>query len=309
MRAIRPHLPRRARLAGLITLAATLAACSGNAATSASQAASGGGSTGQPAAGDVWNLVVLGDSTNRPDNCGGCVGYIGDYARAIQRQTGMTVNVQNDSAIQLSNVPAVDAGALLAQVLTSAAVRHDIANADIIVLSIGFNDSPWGRLDDPCNAAPRFPVVHWSRITTACTDRVVAEYKRTLDQILTQIDTLRGCGEMPGVPPCSERGRRDTLIRIVTVYNATIGDTVDPGWNSPAAVAPTIRGNDMMVHAQCEVVGFHGGRCADIYHVLNGPRANRPAGAYLAQDYTHLNRRGHAAAAAALITLGLAPLR
>ena len=66
----------------------------------------------------------------------------------------------------------------------------------------------------------------------------------------------------------------------------------------------------MMVHAQCEVAGFHGGRCADIYHVLNGPSGNKPAAAYLdPQGYTHLNQLGHKAAAAALIKLGLAPLR
>ncbi len=253
---------------------------------------------------------MLGDSSNRPDECDGCDGYIKDYAQAIERQAGMRVNVTNDSAIELSNVPAGDASALLAQVLTDGATRQDIRTADMIVISVGFNDTPWGRLDDPCDAAPHFPVVHWSKITVACTDRVVADYKHTLDQILTQIDHLRGCGEMPGVPPCSERGRDDTLLRIVTVYNSTIGDTVDPSWNSPAAIPPTIRGNDMMVHAQCEVVGFHGGKCADIYHVLNGPHGNKPAAAYLDPvGYTHLGQRGHQAAAAALIKLGLAPLR
>jgi hypothetical protein len=222
----------------------------------------------------------------------------------------MAVNVQDDQAIQLSNVPAVDASALLAQILTDRSVRGDVANADIIVISIGFNDTPWNRLDDPCNAAPKYPVVQWAKLTPGCIDRVVADYKHTLDQILTQIDRLRGCGEMPGAPPCSQRGHKDTLLRIVTVYNSTIGDTVDPGWNSPQAIAPTVRGNDLMVHAQYEVVRFHGGRCADIYHIMNGPKGNRPAAAYLdSQGYTELDQRGHNAAAAALINLGLAPLR
>ena len=54
------------------------------------------------------------------------------------------------------------------------------------------------RLDDPCNAAPHYPVVQWAKLTPGCIDRVVAVYKHTLDQILTQIDLLRGCGEMPG---------------------------------------------------------------------------------------------------------------
>jgi hypothetical protein len=301
--------PRRlSGVVALISLAVVLSACSGSAASStggASATSAGPTSTDQAS----WNLVVLGDSSNRPTDCDGCNGYVNDYAQAIQRQAGVTVNVHNDSEIKLSNVPAGDVSALLAQVLTDAATRQDIRTADIIVISVGFNDTPWGRLDDPCDAAPHFPVVRWSKITIGCTDRVVADYKHTLDQILTQIDHLRGCGEMPGVPPCSERGREDTLIRIVTVYNSTIGDTVDPSWNSPAAIPPTIRGNRMMVHAQCEVVGFHGGKCADIYHVLNGPKGNKPAAAYLdSQGYTHLNQRGHQAAAVALNKLGLAPL-
>jgi hypothetical protein len=257
----------------------------------------------------AWHLLALGDSLGRPDGCPGCTGYVDLYARAIAKQSGVSVNVENAEAIQLSNVPAVDASALLAQVLTDSPLRRKIANADIIVISIGFNDTPWNRLDDPCNAAPRFPVVHWSKLSAGCIDRVVSDYKHTLDQILTQIDVLRGCGEMPGVPPCSQRGSRDTLLRVVTVYNSTIGDTVDPGWNSPQAIAPTVRGNDLMVNAQCEVAGFHGGRCADIYHIMNGPNGRHSAQAYLLGDCTHLNQRGHNAAAAALIKLGLAPLR
>jgi hypothetical protein len=314
MNAIRPDGSRIIRFVSLIALAVSLSACSGSATSSStreSSASSGATSAGPTSAAQPsWNLVVLGDSTNRPDECDGCAGYVSDYALAIQRQAGAAVNVQNDSAIELSNLPPVDASALLAQIFTDAAVRRDIANADIIVISVGFNDTPWNRLDDPCDAAPHYPIVHWSTITAACTDRVVADYKHTLDQILTQIANLRGCGEMPGVPPCSQRGQRDTLIRVVTPYNSTIGDHVDPSWNSPAAIPPTIRGNDMMVHAQCEVVGWHGGRCADIYHVMNGARGDRPAAAYLdPQGYTHLNQRGHQAAAAALIKLGLAPLR
>jgi hypothetical protein len=303
-------IPRTLRAAVLIALASSLSACSGNAASSTTGGSNAGSAEPTTADQASWNLVVLGDSSNRPDDCDGCDGYVDEYAETIERKAGLTVDVQNDSAIELSNVPVADASALLAQVLTDASVRRDITNADIIVISIGFNDTPWNRLDDPCNAAPHYPVVDWSKITAGCTDRVVADYKHTLDQILTQIDVLRGCGEMPGVPPCSQRGGDDTLIRIVTVYNSTIGDNVDPSWNSPAAIAPTIRGNTMMVHAQCEVVGFHGGRCADIYTVLNGPKGNRPAAVYLdSQGYTHLNHNGHEAAAAALIKLGLSPLR
>jgi hypothetical protein len=64
----------------------------------------------------------------------------------------------------------------------------------------------------------------------------------------------------------------------------------------------------MFVDAQCWVVVMHGGRCADLFHVLNGPKGTQDAGPYLVQDHTHLNQRGHQRVADALIALGVSPL-
>ena len=49
----------------------------------------------------------------------------------------------------------------------------------------------------------------------------------------------------------------------------------------------------MFVEAQCWVAVMHGGRCADLFHALNGPKGTQDAGPYLVQDHTHLNQRGH----------------
>jgi hypothetical protein len=256
-----------------------------------------------------WNLVAVGNSLARPSSCDGCTDYVTLYARKLERAAGVHVHIDNRAAVQLSNVPAMEVTSLYADVLTDQSLRAAIRQANVIVISIGFGDTPWNRLDNPCEAAPNYPVVKWSALTRSCISSVVADYKFALDQLLTEIDELRGCGAAPGIPPCSERGQKDTMLRIVTVYNSTIGDTVDPSWNSPAAIEPTVLGNDLMVHAQCQVIRFHGGRCADVYHVFNGPNGRRAAGAYLSDDYTHLNQRGHDAAAAALIKLGLSPLQ
>ena len=254
-----------------------------------------------------WSLVALGDSTARASVCGGCTDYVDLYAKAITRKTGVPVLVDNRAAIKLSNVPAVQATQLLFHLLTDASLRDAVANADIVVVAVGINDTPWNRLDDPCDVAPRYPVVAWAKLTGACIRRVTADHKQTLDEILTLIDELRGCGEMPDVPPCSQRGKEDTLLRVVTVYNAAIGDSVDPGWDSPSVIRPTKLGNDLFVKAECEVVRFHGGKCADLYHVLNGPDGTRSAGPYLS-DWAHLNQRGHRLVANVLIKLELAPL-
>ncbi len=159
---------RLVRLAALAALATILPACSGHA-TAASRPQAADASSAEPSSASApsWNLVALGDSLSRPNECEGCSGYVDLYATAIARRSGITVDVLNDAAVQLSNVPPVDAGALLAQILTDGPVRRDIASADIVVISIGFNDTPWNRLDDPCNAASRYPVVQWPNSTQA----------------------------------------------------------------------------------------------------------------------------------------------
>jgi hypothetical protein len=78
--------------------------------------------------------------------------------------------------------------------------------------------------------------------------RVDAELPR--GHILSQIDEWRD--------------GKSTELRVVTVYNSTIGDTVDPSGDSPAAARASERGNDLSVQAQCEEATAHGGPCADV---------------------------------------------
>jgi lysophospholipase L1-like esterase len=228
------------------------------------------------------------------------------YGEAITEATGVPVEVDERTAVQFSNVPAVQATQLLNDLLTDRSMRDAIADADIVLVNVGFNDTPWNRLDNPCGASNyTATVIQWDEITPACTARVAGEYKRTLDEIFTQIDELRGCWTPKGEPStCSERGERDTLLRLTTVYNDWIGYRDAP----KAALAPSKLADEMFVDAQCWVVVMHGGRCADLFHVLNGPKGARDADRYLVEDHTHLNQRGHQRVADTLIALGLSPL-
>ena len=60
-----------------------------------------------------------------------------------------------------------------------------------------------------------------------------------------------------------------------------------------AALPPSELADEMFVEAQCWVAVMRGGRCADLFHALNGPKGTQDAGPYLVQDHTHLNQRGH----------------
>ena len=64
-----------------------------------------------------------------------------------------------------------------------------IAGAYALVM-IGFNDTPWGRGDDPCHVAPDFPVVMWDQITEECTARVTGEYADGLEGVLDTVSAV-----------------------------------------------------------------------------------------------------------------------
>lgn len=260
---------------------------------------SGGEGTTEPKPSDVaassttgpeggLRLVALGDSIVYGLECPGCSLFVDQYASKLSEATGEEVTVDNLA------VPGDEVRQLVQATQTQSSMREAIARANAVVVTIGINDLPWNRLDDPCGVAPDYPVVAWDEITEACTDRVTAEYGRDLDAVLAEIDSLR-----EGNP---------TLLRVTTVYNAVIGNDVDPSWDSPDAVAPSVYANERFVEAQCEAASDHGGECADTYHALNGKTGEHPAATFLADDYTHLAQDGHDAFAEALITTGYAPI-
>jgi lysophospholipase L1-like esterase len=251
------------------------------------------GSTSSASPVPPLRLVVLGDSTSQASECPGCTDYAHLYAKDLEKATGRHVQVDNRGAPRNGFMPMLQVTQALGNVYADDALRRAIAGADVVLIGLGFNDTAWARLDDPCEAAPEFPVVHWDEISDRCQRRVTHELKQSLDVLLTQVNQLTA-------------GRR-TLLRVVTPYDAVLGDTVDPGWDTPEAARVARRGNGLMATAACELAGFHGGRCADAYHALNGADGTTSAQAYLV-DGTHLNQDGHRNVAQVLADLGYEPL-
>jgi lysophospholipase L1-like esterase len=246
-------------------------------------------SAGQPTRGGELSLVALGDSIPAadPQNCDGCTGFVDLYANQLSQQLNARVQVDNRA------VPDTEASDLLDQVKNDDATRAALKRADLIVIDIGFNDSPWNRLDDPCDAAPNYPVVMWGKITQGCIAKVAGQYGQTLNAILSEVNDLRA--------------GRPTALRLVTVYNSVIGDYVDPSWDDPAAVAPSKAANDKFVETQCRLTRMHGGECIDVYHTFNGNDGSHPAKRFLASDYTHPNSEGHKLIAKLLAQSGYHP--
>jgi lysophospholipase L1-like esterase len=283
------QMKRPGALAVVSGVIALIASCS-----SGSVDGSGGGTstavTSSPSSWSVTRLVVLGDSIALGETCSGCTTYPQQVAAAMAKALDVDVETENLS------VAGAEVADLLKLVRDNSTVRDSIAGADAILMTIGWNDLAFGRLDDPCGVAPHFPKVAWGSIDHACIDAATADYRRDLDSVLTEIDTLRST--------------RPTMLRITTVYNAVIGDKVDPTWNSPAAIEPSTYAVEQMGEAQCEIVEEHGGACADTYHALNGKDGTNSAQPFLnPADATHLAQPGEDAFAGALIALGFSPLQ
>lgn len=255
---------------------------------------SGGGvstvATSTPSSEQATRLVVLGDSIALGETCSGCTTYPEQVAAAMGKALGVDVEIENLS------VPGAEVADLMKLVRNDSTVRNSIADADAILVTIGWNDLAFNRLDDPCGVAPHYPKIEWGSITHTCVDAATTEYRRDLDSVLGEIDALRSA--------------RPTMLRITTVYNAVIGDKVDPTWNSPAAIEPSTYAVEQMVRTQCEIVEEHDGACADTYHALNGRDGSDSAQPFLnPADATHLAQPGEDAFARAIATLGFSPLQ
>jgi hypothetical protein len=286
-------------VAASATMFLTVAACSDDPSASPSDpSASPSDPSASPSdrsasSGDSLRLVVLGDSIARPDTCPGCTTYPEQLASAMEKLLHADVEVEN-LAWPAAKPKAAEVADILDLVRTNTTVSEAVAAADAVVVTVGLNDLAYNRLDDPCDVAPNYPRVDWRGISHACVDAATAEYRRDLDALLGVVEHLRA-----GKP---------TMLRVTTVYNSTIGDVLDPTWNSPAAIEPSVYAVTRMAAVQCEIAKDHGGLCADTLHRLNGANGAKSAQPFLL-DFVHLAQRGQDAFADALVAVGMAPLR
>ena len=235
-----------------------------------------------------WSLVVVGDSIafNSSGDCPGCTGFVDRYATATLKTTNHTVNVQN-----LSEHNGLQIDGLLAELKTDAQRRDALANADIIIVSIAFNDTAWLSDDDPCDGSNSNKPA-WSKYNVTCATAAAELFRPKFESVYAQIVTLR-----EGKP---------TIFRTINRYNDVTGWT---GGNLPPEANNASR---VVVDAWstmiCEAAQANGFTCADIYPAFNGSDGLTTAGDLLAKDYTHPSDKGNEVIARILAELGYAPL-
>lgn len=272
----------RALLAGVV---AVVAACSGSTVSTSPSAAAI--PTFEPS--DVLRLVVLGDSIGVPAvGCGDCTGFDELYADYLTTFTGRPVDLRNEAR------PAAQIEDLQSLLDSNTAVQGAIAKADIVVVSIGYNNGPpWGP-DDPCHVqevardADLIPAI--VAMSPECITDTLEKYRGELDATYGRIEELAG-------------GRRQVRITFGVFDN--IRD--NPGGDGtlpqvpPEDMQPAIEVFGSIIDRwnamDCEVATAHGFVCADLHHAFNGSDGNSSVGAFAAPDWVHPNEAGQAAMA------------
>jgi lysophospholipase L1-like esterase len=237
-----------------------------------------------------WSLVAVGDSiaVNSSMVCPGCRGFVDRYADAIIEATGHPVEVRNRSQ------PMLRVDALLDELKTDASRRNALANADIIIVSIAFNDIPWLRSDDPCDG-PNGNQPDWSKYNATCAAAAAEIFRPKFESVFAQIVALR-----EGKP---------TMFPTINRYNDWIGWTGANGeTNPPEATDATRVVLDAWSAMVCEAAQANGFACADIYNAFNGPAGITPSGDLLGKDYTHPSDKGNEVIASVLTDLGYGPI-
>jgi lysophospholipase L1-like esterase len=231
-----------------------------------------------------WTLVAVGDSIpfNSSQDCPLCTGFVDRYAEAITMATGHPVTVQN-----LSQHTGLQTDDLLQTVENNPNWQKALANADIIIVSIGHNDTAWGRDDDPCDGPSN---EDWSKYNETCATAAAEVFRPKWESLYSQIVALRA-----GKP---------TIFRAVNVYNDWIGVS----GTSPEATDASRIFLDAWSAMICQAATSDGFTCADIYHAFNGSDGRTPAVDLLAKDTVHPSDKGNEVIARVLTDLGYSPL-
>jgi lysophospholipase L1-like esterase len=224
--------------------------------------------------------VVIGDSIPHPDFCPTCTGFVVQYAKQLETSLGRPVIVANRSRNDGAGIPQIKA-----QVVEDQALREEIAEAEFVIVSVGFNSiMPDATLGTGCTGEmgeTDATYAAWLLTTDdACVQAGIDAWAPDYDTIFSTIAGLR-----PDKP---------TLRVALNAYDGNI-DWIQNADVPPDVVAPverlltTIydRFNPML----CDRATTAGFTCLDIYHAFSGTGENRSL-LELTIDGAHPNQAG-----------------
>jgi lysophospholipase L1-like esterase len=212
----------------------------------ASRAASPSSPSSAASTAPARTMVAFGDSWPFGAHCNGCTPFPDLYAAALDTEapTGFTNLTENGGT----------SDSLLSEIQSFAPYRNAIADADVIVISIGANDlepalASYGG--DTCGPPKGL----------GCFREVADAWGRNMDAILTEFDELRG--------------GRPTAVRVLTQ-----AIEADPNLTFMFGESFLLDQGAQIVAWQkqefCRAAARHHDRCVDLRPVLNGPSLDVP---------------------------------
>ena len=243
------------------------------------------GASAEPAAASPnLVLVAIGDSIpyNLQEDCPGCTGFVDAYGAALEAEVGQRVDVLNRS--RHDGAQTFD---ILVQLESDEDLLAELASADVIVTSIGFNDQPpfidaYDGCPEPVTDSDSIQILAERAAATSreCIDSAVLVLRRQVAEVFAIVRE-----QAPGAG-----------IGALTPYDTWLG------WSGLDSVDPPAR-NDLhdvvgyWMHeyreAMCAEAEAIGAVCVDVYSAFNGPEGTQPPTDFVAGDYTHPSQEGN----------------
>ena len=234
---------------------------------------------------DALHMVVIGDSIPFGGHfCGGCTAFPDVYAKELEARLGHPVEVVNRSRDDSAGMDQIES-----QVTEEEKLRDEIAAADVVILSVGFNNA----MPDPatgvgCKGDGITTMETWIPWLLAakegCLQDGLDTYAAQYDRIFSAITDLR-----EGKP---------TVYTAINVHDGNLGSPDFRDANVSDAQKAAVdrwmiawydRWNEML----CGKAKQHDFACIDVYHAFNGPQGDIPNGPKNTMDGAHPSPIGH----------------
>ena len=230
-------------------------------------------------------MVVIGDSIPFGDHfCPGCTAFPAQYAKDLENRLGRPVILANRSRDDGATMNDIDS-----QLMQESRLRDQVAAADVVLLSVGFNNAlPDSGTWSDCSGGMGASVedyIKWALATTpACIKGSLATYATQYDRIFTSITDLRA-----GKP---------TVYAVINVHDGNLGGSDFTQANVPAATKAKVDAwmigiYDRWNAMECAKGKEHGFACVDVYHAFNGPKGDKPSGLVNTIDGAHPSQAGN----------------
>lgn len=218
-------------------------------------------------------VVALGDSVPAGSACPGCTSFPYLYGQRFASATGSPVSVQDLA------VDGLETGGLLASLASATPQAAAVADADVVLVTIGANDLVSARQDyaaGRCGGADDLD----------CFRSLLPTVGANLAAILDRVAVLR---------------RHAPTKVLVTDYWNVFEDgataVAELGRDEVADARTVTRAENQVL---CAVAGRAGATCVDLYAPFLGPDGHRDPTALLAADGDHPSQSGHQVIADAL---------